>query len=68
MCWWSASRDLTVTSRVAPEHQGPEVDGVTALVGRDGRPAAHVAVGDIVAATVVSSVGPDLVATTGAAA
>jgi ribosomal protein S12 methylthiotransferase RimO len=50
------------------EHQGPEVDGVTALVGRDGRPAAHVAVGDIVAATVVSSVGPDLVATTGAAA
>jgi ribosomal protein S12 methylthiotransferase RimO len=49
------------------DHQGPEVDGVTALVGPDGRPAS-VAVGDIVAATVVSSLGPDLVATIGAAA
>ena len=40
---------------------------MTTLVGPDGRPAS-VTVGDIVAATVVSAVGPDLVATTGVAA
>jgi tRNA A37 methylthiotransferase MiaB len=38
-------------------HQGPEVDGTTSLVG-----AAHVAVGDLVAAEVIGSDGVDLVA------
>ncbi len=47
--------DGDVVGRAA--HQGPEVDGTTALVG-----AAYVAVGDLVTATVVASDGVDLVA------
>ena len=38
-------------------HQGPEVDGTTSLLA-----AGHVAVGDLVTATVVASDGVDLVA------
>ena len=41
------------------EHQAPEVDGSTALAPRPGRP---YLVGELVAATVVSTVGVDLVA------
>ncbi|SDE40608.1 ribosomal protein S12 methylthiotransferase RimO [Auraticoccus monumenti] len=43
-------------------HQGPEVDGATRVVGPDGRPAAGLAVGDLVEAVVVASEGPELVA------
>jgi hypothetical protein len=41
------------------EHQGPEVDGVTTLTTPDARP---LAVGNLVPAVVVASVGVDLVA------
>ena len=51
------SVDGDVVGRAA--HQGPEVDGTTTL--RDG---AHLAVGDLVRATVVASEGVDLVART----
>jgi len=44
------------------DHQGPEVDGTTRLVGVDGEPLTGVRVGDFVTATVVSSEGIDLVA------
>ena len=47
--------DDEVVGRAA--HQGPEVDGTTSL-----RAAGHVAVGDLVTATVVASDGVDLVA------
>ncbi|MVA75654.1 30S ribosomal protein S12 methylthiotransferase RimO [Auraticoccus sp. F435] len=43
-------------------HQGPEVDGVTRLVERDGRPPAGVGVGDLVTAVVRANEGPDLLA------
>ncbi len=43
-------------------HQGPEVDGTTALVDATGGPLADVAVGDLVTATVVATEGIDLVA------
>ena len=44
----------TVVGRAA--HQGPEVDGATSLVGSPG-----LAIGDFVDATVIGSVGVDLI-------